>query len=76
MKRSVRLSLRAKRHASTKIRNGKIKSAERVRRDARMLATVKGGSLPFAQGIMSWLSARLDKKASRITQADLKKLSA
>lgn len=60
--------------AATKVRNNVDKSAERARRDERMVAKIKDGSLPFAPAVMSWLSRSLDKKSSRITQDDVKRL--
>ncbi len=76
MRRSVRFKLRAIDHAHAKAVNHKAKSRERIRRDARMLATVKSGSLPFTPDVMSWLSRKLEKAASKITDADLKTLTA
>lgn len=52
-------------------KNGALKKKERVRRDTRILAIVKGGKLPYIPSVMSWLSTQLDKPASRITQADV-----
>jgi hypothetical protein len=54
--------------------NGMLKDKERVRRDQRMLGLVKSGKLPFTPPILSWLSAKLDKPAGRITDADVKKV--
>jgi hypothetical protein len=51
--------------------NGAVKVKERARRDARMLATVKSTKLPYLPGVMSWLSAQLDKPSRLITQADV-----
>jgi hypothetical protein len=55
--------------------NEEKKRAERARRDARMAAKVKAGKLPFTPDVMSWLSIKLDKPSSKITQADLAKLA-
>lgn len=55
--------------------NRVVKTAERKRRDARMLAKIKGKSLPYAPSVMSWLSRQLDKSASKITAADVKKVT-
>jgi hypothetical protein len=52
------------------------KVPERARRDARMMARVKSGSLPYTPEVMSWLSAKLGKKASGITADDIAKLTA
>lgn len=61
--------------AASRLRNGIVKVKERARRDARMLETIKSGKLPFAPHVMSWLSARLDKASTRITDDDLKTLA-
>jgi len=60
--------------AETAVRNRAIKSAERKRRDARMIDRLRKGTLPYAPAVMSWLSDRLDKKANRITTEDVKPL--
>jgi hypothetical protein len=49
--------------------NGMVKSKERVRRDLRMTALVKKGSLPYTPPVMSWLSVQLDKPATKIVLA-------
>lgn len=60
--------------ADTKARNRVQKVQERARRDARMLEKIKAGTLPFTSPVMSWLSATLGKRSSRITADDLKGL--
>ena len=59
--------------AESRLRNGKLKIKERARREARMFDTLKGSKLPYGPAVMSWLSARLDKPSTRITQADVDK---
>ncbi|MFC1782250.1 hypothetical protein ACFL02_01525 [Planctomycetota bacterium] len=59
---------------STRRKNSARKTAERTRREESMLAILKQGQFPYTPGVMSWLSERLDKKASRITPADVKAL--
>ena len=52
--------------------NGLVKQAERIRRRKRILGIIKtAGKLPYTPVVMSWLSAELDKPATRITQADV-----
>jgi hypothetical protein len=51
--------------------NGMRKMDERERRNARMTELLKKGKLPYTPSVMSWLSAQLDKPASRIVQADV-----
>lgn len=55
----------------SRLRNGKVKVKERTRRDARMLAAVKEGKLPYIPTILSWLSVKLDKPGRLITQEDV-----
>ena len=71
MKRSQRRRLDMATASFAKARNRNVKASERVRRDARMAAKLKAGSLPYTPVVMSWLSRRLDKKAARITEADV-----
>jgi hypothetical protein len=56
--------------------NGMVKTAERARRQKRMLEIVKKGKLPYLPAVMSWLSAELDKPSKQIVQADVDKLVA
>lgn len=60
--------------AATKAVNSVRKTSERARRDARMLETIKSGSLPYTPDVMSWLSSQLNKKSSRITAEDVARL--
>jgi len=52
----------------------RMKEAERDRREEAMLGILKSGELPYTPGVMSWLSVKLGKKASNITQKDVKAL--
>ena len=52
-------------------KNGALKKKERVRRALRMHIILKQGKLPYVPSVMSWLSIQLDKKSTRITQADV-----
>ncbi len=58
----------------TRARNKVVKVKERARRDARMLETIKVGQLPYTPVVMSWLSRKLEKHATRITPEDMKPL--
>jgi hypothetical protein len=60
---------------ASRLRNGIVKVKERARRDARMLQTVKKGKLPYLPHVMSWLSVKLDKPSTRITQKDVDTLA-
>ena len=52
-------------------KNGFLKNKERARRNLRMATILKAGKLPYTPSVMSWLSMQLDKKSTRITQADI-----
>ena len=52
--------------------NGERKRNEQARRDARMRELIKNGKPPYTPTILSWLSAKLDKPATRITEDDVK----
>ncbi len=71
--RRIRRDQRQVDQAESRSRNGVLKEKERVRRDARLLATVKKGKLPYLPHVMSWLSVKLDKPSGQITQADVEK---
>ncbi len=58
----------------TNARNRIVKDKERARRDARMMAKIKAGSLPYTTVVMNWLSQKLGKKAAKITQEDIQAL--
>lgn len=66
--------VRKRQQAASRARNRPRKARERLRRDARMIQTIKAGPMPYAPWVMSWLSIQLDKAASRITQDDVKAL--
>ena len=72
--RSATARRRRQEQQDTRLYNARYKTKERDRRDAKMAARVKSGSLPYAPEVMSWLSAKLDKQASRITAEDVAKL--
>ena len=71
--RRIRREQRQTDMAESRIRNGLVKIKERARRDSRMIDTLKQGKVPYGPAVMSWLSARLDKPSTRITQADVDK---
>jgi hypothetical protein len=62
--------------AKSRRENGMVKTKERARRDLRITALLKKGKLPYIPSVMSWLSVKLDKPASKIEQADVDKLLA
>jgi hypothetical protein len=73
----LRLSLRQQDHAEQKAKNKHRKIKERRRREARMVETIKArGSLPYTPDVMSWLSLKLDKPATCLTESDVKSVLA
>jgi len=72
--RRIRREQRAYDMALSRRTNSPRKVAERSRRDARMIETVKKGKLPYIPPVMSWLSVQLDKPARQITQQDVDQL--
>jgi hypothetical protein len=72
--RRIRREQRQQDMAESRIVNGHKKTKERARRDTRMLELVKKSKLPYTPTILSWLSVKLDKPASRITQDEVNKL--
>lgn len=71
-RRSERFRMRRMDALATKTVNNGFKTKERSRRDARMIATVQAGSLPYTPDVMSWLSTQCDKKSAKITEIDVK----
>ncbi len=71
MKRSQRRRIDMANASFAHARNRILKANERTRRDARMVTKLKAGSLPYTPAVMSWLSRRLEKRAVRITEADV-----
>ena len=69
--RRVRRQQRQDDMKTSRRKNGVLKKREHARRDARMIGILKQGKVPYLPSVMSWLSTRLDKKSTRITQADV-----
>ncbi len=72
LRRSVRKRYDQMDALATRARSRIVKAKERARRDARMAEKIKVGSLPYTPAVMSWLSSKLDKKSTRITQDDVR----
>jgi len=75
MSRKLRRHLRQVDAIETKLVNRVGKTKERARRDERMVAKLKAGSLPYTPPVMSWLSRKLEKSSSRITQDEVNALT-
>ena len=72
--RRIRREQRQVDQADSRLRNGIVKVKEHARRDARLLAAVKQGKLPYLPHVMSWLSVKLNKPSRLITTDDIAKL--
>jgi hypothetical protein len=73
-KRRDRFDRRQVDQAVARSKNGPVKAKERARRDARMRAALRAGSLPYTRAVRSWLAAQLGKKEHQIAQADVDRL--
>ena len=74
--RRIRREQRQHDMAESRRVNGMKKMKERARREARMREMIQKGQFPYTPAVMSWLSARLDKPATRIQPADVEKVLA
>ena len=74
--RSARQRARRQAAADCKVENRPRKIKERDRRDARILERIRQTTPPYAPEVMSWLSVRLQKQASKITPQDIAALAA
>jgi hypothetical protein len=74
--RRIRREQRRVDMANSRYRNGLLKTKERARRDNRLTEALKKGKLPYPPAVMSWLSAKLNKRSNLITQAEVDQLLA
>lgn len=71
--RRVRFDLRMADQKVSRRVNGAEKAKERIRRDRRIVGLIRKAKFPYLPSIMSWLSAKLGKPSTQITEADVKK---
>jgi hypothetical protein len=69
--RRIRREQRQTDMKKSRLLNGVLKKKERKNREARMLAIIKKGKLPYLPSVMSWLSGQLDKPSRLITPDDV-----
>jgi hypothetical protein len=69
--RRIRRDQRQVDQAKSRLKNGILKVKERERREKRMKQLIKTGKPPYTPTVRSWLSEKLDKPATRITQEDV-----
>ena len=56
----------------TRRENGHLKRKERANRDKRMAELVKKGKFPFTPSIINWISVKVGKPSTQLTEADVK----
>ena len=56
----------------TRRENGHLKRKERANRDIRMAELVKKGTFPFTPSIINWISVKVGKPSTQLTEADVK----
>ena len=74
--RRDRLDGRLANATKTRRQNSPLKTKERSRRAASMIALIKRSKPPYTPVVMSWLSRELGKPAKKITPKDIKALLA
>lgn len=72
--RRIRREQRQADMVESRKRNSVLKVKERERRDKRMTELVKNSQPPYTPAVQSWLSQKLDKPSTRITQEDVAKV--
>ena len=74
--RRDRLDGRLAKAIKTRRQNSPLKTKERSRRAANMIALIKRSQPPYTPAVMSWLSRQFGKPAKKITPKDIKALLA
>ena len=59
----------------SRVENGHLKRKERAARDVRMAELLGKGTFPYTPSIMSWVSGKLGKPSTQITEAEAKELA-
>jgi hypothetical protein len=72
--RRIRREQRQVDMASSRRTNGMLKTAERERRQKRIIELIKKSKPPYTPVVMSWLSATLGKPSRQITPEDVAKV--
>ena len=61
-------------HAISRTVNGHLKRKERANRDKRMVELVRNGKFPYTPAIQSWISVKVGKPFTQITEDQAKAL--
>jgi hypothetical protein len=59
----------------SRVENGHLKRKERAARDARMAELIGKGTFPYTPAVMSWVSTKLGKPSTQITEAEARGLA-
>ncbi len=62
-------------HAISRTINGHLKRKERANRDERMAGLVKTGKFPYTPAVQSWVSVKLGKPFTQVTEDEAKTLT-
>jgi hypothetical protein len=74
MSTANRMDLIRSKQKVSRVENGTLKRKERAARDARMATLIGKGTFPFTPAVMSWVSVKLGKPSTQITEAEAKAL--
>jgi hypothetical protein len=69
--RGDRFRLRAVKQKESRALNGPRKAAERVRREQRLMESLRNAKPPYSRILRSWLAGKLDKPEKYITPEDV-----
>lgn len=59
----------------SRIENGHLKRKERTNRDKKMAELIKKGPFPYTPAVQSWVSVKLGKPFTQVTEAEAKGLA-
>ena len=59
----------------SRIENGHLKRKERANRDKKMADLIKTGPFPYIPSVQSWVSEKLGKPFTQVTEAEAKALA-
>ena len=59
----------------SRIENGHLKRKERANRDKKMVELIKKGTYPYIPSVQTWVSERLGKPFTQVSEAEAKELA-
>ena len=72
MSTASRMDRSRDKHAQSRIVNGKLKVKMHASRDKRMAELIQKGTFPYTPPVQSWLSEKLGKPSTQITEEQAK----